>query len=253
MKVEPDSWLTQVFGYAVFKVSFTTENTEWSADSPASQWFGGKAPEESAFLYAKIPTHRVDQLRILARAGFAVVDVNVTLGRRPSPQPSGKAENRIALRESTASDRETLLKIASSCFKYSRFHLDPEIPGDLANAVKRAWVESYCHKTRGEKLVVAEWDGQLAGFVALLNHDSDSGRERVIDLVGVEEAYQRKGVGSRLIDYVVNDSAGRAVWVKVGTQVANTPSVRLYEKAGFCLTASAYVLHAHIRGGQLRR
>jgi hypothetical protein len=36
--------------------------------------------------------------------------------------------------------------------------------------------------------------------------------------------------------------------MRVGTQIANIPSLRLYERLGFTMAESAYVLHAH-RGG----
>jgi RimJ/RimL family protein N-acetyltransferase len=32
----------------------------------------------------------------------------------------------------------------------------------------------------------------------------------------------------------------------VGTQIANLPSIRLYEKLGFSLVKSAYVMHRHV-------
>jgi hypothetical protein len=38
----------------------------------------------------------------------------------------------------------------------------------------------------------------------------------------------------------------------VGTQVANIPSVRLYERMGFSLSSSQYVLHLHVEKGQAR-
>ena len=37
----------------------------------------------------------------------------------------------------------------------------------------------------------------------------------------------------------------------VGTQVANVPSVQLYESLGFRLKSSQYVLHMHVREGEL--
>ena len=37
--------------------------------------------------------------------------------------------------------------------------------------------------------------------------------------------------------------------LRVGTQAANTPSVRLYESLGFRLSQAQFVLHHHGRGG----
>ena len=54
----------------------------------------------------------------------------------------------------------------------------------------------------------------------------------------------RGGAGRAMIGFASAncDCAGSAV---VGTQVANIPSVRLYETLGFRLTAARYVFHYH--------
>jgi len=51
------------------------------------------------------------------------------------------------------------LDIAESAFVYSRFHLDPLVPKELANRVKREWIANYVRRQRGERLLVAEVDG----------------------------------------------------------------------------------------------
>jgi len=47
------------------------------------------------------------------------------------------------------------------------------------------------------------------------------------------------------MSWFIQDSEKGYTTLRVGTQVANIPSTRLYEKAGFRLRASHYVLHAH--------
>jgi GNAT superfamily N-acetyltransferase len=145
---------------------------------------------------------------------------------------------------------DTVLDIAGSCFVYSRFHLDPAIPDRLAHAVKRAWVQSYIEGNRGERLLVALLDGQPAGFLAVLQTTVQGEPCRVIDLIGVHHRYQGKGVGKALVAFLIKESGGRYSALRVGTQVANIPSLRLYESLGFRLQDATYVLHAHVGEGK---
>jgi RimJ/RimL family protein N-acetyltransferase len=53
-------------------------------------------------------------------------------------------------------------------------------------------------------------------------------------------------VGSQLVGAFARHYHGLGcVRLDVGTQVANLPSVRCYERLGFRLSSSSYVLHLH--------
>jgi ribosomal protein S18 acetylase RimI-like enzyme len=242
MKVEPDDWLAGIFGYDVFRLSLAADE---STVSPAAI-FASPAPR--AFYYAKVPVANVGQAGALTAMGFRVVDTNVLFERAPDPQlPAASA---LAVREAEPEEREAVLAIAATCFVYSRFHLDPQVPAATANAVKREWVANYFRKQRGERLLVAVSGGQPVGFLALLAL-SGPARVGVIDLVGVDRAWQKRGVGRRLVEHLVHESPPRYDHLRVGTQIANLPSIRLYEACGFRAAGAEYVLHAHTREGQV--
>jgi ribosomal protein S18 acetylase RimI-like enzyme len=143
-----------------------------------------------------------------------------------------------------------VLDIARHCFTYSRFHLDPFLTREQANQIKTEWVRNYLLGRRGEQLLVAESDGVPVGFLAVLAAEAKGRSCRVIDLIGVSAAHQGRGVGESLISHFIQDSAGRCDLLRVGTQVANTAAARLYERCGFRLGESAYVLHAHVDNGK---
>jgi ribosomal protein S18 acetylase RimI-like enzyme len=69
--------------------------------------------------------------------------------------------------------------------------------------------------------------------------------------MGVDRPEQGQGAGHRLVETFIGESAGGCDRLRVGTQLANIPSIRLYEKCGFRLAASEYVLHAHVREGRV--
>lgn len=250
MRIDPDPWLESILGYRVFRVVPSTALQSFPSEKGEDKTIFVTAGRGRAFYYAKVPTLNVAQVRAFTGAGFAVVDVSVTFSRPPGPI-EGTSEPRIRVADVEPGEHEAVLRIAESSFVYSRFHLDPQIDNEQANAVKREWIRNYILGRRGERLLVAHYDGEPAGFLAVLSaQDAAGNRTRVIELVAVDRSFQGRGIGRTMVAYLVNDSAGAYAAVKVGTQVANIPSMSLYEKCGFQISETAYVLHAHLWNGK---
>jgi ribosomal protein S18 acetylase RimI-like enzyme len=210
-----DDWLSDVLGYDAWNVA---------------------APEGvgRALVTRRIPAADVAALGDAEAEGFAVVDVNVTL-ERTGFDPVGTTSVSVAVREQA----DALLDVAGSCFRFSRFHLDPRIGREAADRVKREWVRSYVEGRRGVELLAAGAEG----FLCVLEADDGA---RVIDLVGVASAAQGRGLGTELVAAFGSRHGADGRTLRVGTQVANTPSLRLYEKLGFRVAAATYVLHLHV-------
>jgi ribosomal protein S18 acetylase RimI-like enzyme len=188
----------------------------------------------------------VAQAHALVNAGFRIVDVNVIFERQPAAGPA--RDQSILVRDIQPADETAALEIAHTAFRYSRFHLDPLLAKELANRIKREWVANYIRGQRGERLLVAEVDGKIAGFLALLETSDQTG---VIDLIGVANDMKGRGGGRSMVQHHVHESVGRYQRLIVGTQIANLPSMRLYEHCGYHISSAAYVLHAHVREGRI--
>jgi ribosomal protein S18 acetylase RimI-like enzyme len=253
MRVEPDPWLAQVLGHDAYRVSLGALSADLGADARALHDSLAGTCGRAGFYYAKVPSQAVDQLRLFCGAGFSVVDVNVTFERTADLNPGLQPRRATLVRDMRPADHAEILGIAEHCFSYSRFHLDPFFAQEQANRIKREWVRNYILGKRGERLLVAEWDGVPVGFLAVLAGEIKGRSCRVIDLIGVSGSYQGRGVGRGLVDHFSRLYAGKCDVLRVGTQVANIPSVRLYERCGFRVAESAYVLHAHVKDGELLR
>jgi dTDP-4-amino-4,6-dideoxy-D-galactose acyltransferase len=70
-------------------------------------------------------------------------------------------------------------------------------------------------------------------------------------LIGVAKNMQGRGVAKRLVEYHIQDAYQKYSRLIVGTQIANVPSMRLYEKCGYNISNSTYVLHAHVNEGRI--
>jgi ribosomal protein S18 acetylase RimI-like enzyme len=251
MRLQDDAWLGGVLGVRAARLC--VDDTAPGVAAAAFRETCLALRGSRAFVYAKVGTGQVALVGGLCDGGMQVVDVNVTFDREVRPVESARREGVQIVRELSSGDEQSVLDIAETAFVFSRFHLDPRIPRPLANACKREWVSSYLRGTRGEELMVLKVADQPAGFLAVLVATQNGRRVRVIDLIGVAERFQGQGLGQKLVEEFVTSSVGKAELVKVGTQVVNTPSIRLYERCGFRLAESCYVLHAHLdASGEVR-
>jgi len=223
--VVEDAWLAERLGRPVL--------TFEAGDDPA-QVARAAAARAPAFAQAKIATAEVATAAALQDAGFRVVDVNVKLSRR-----AGGCDAPEAVGSATEADREAVLDIAERHYDVSRFHRDAAIPTAVANAIKRDWAAAYLDGRRGERLLVVRRDRRTVGFLAVL---APSAGLRVIDLVAVHPDARGSGAGRALVGALLASGDGR---VDVGTQIANTGALRFYERLGFLVGETRYVLHLH--------
>src|SRR5437899_11135759 len=180
MQIVADEWLTGVLARDVFRVAF--DHTHGDLKPIGTVFFADHASKhKAAFYYAKIPTDQVAPIQTLASCGFYVVDVNVTLGcTLTSTATMPKSAETFEIRAATGTDFDRAIAIAGSCFRFSRFHLDPAIPLSLANRVKEEWIRSYSRKTRGDELWVALHQGKVVGFLAEMRVVQNNKRISVI-------------------------------------------------------------------------
>jgi GNAT superfamily N-acetyltransferase len=247
LDIHPDTWLSAIFRYPAYRVSPTLGNGR--STEPVN--LAGLAQSPDAFFFAKIPTQDVSSVEGLGQFGFRVVDVNVTFDRPSSPSSNIDQIDSIKVVDATPVHHPAILDIAASAFVYSRFHLDPHVPNPVANTIKRAWIENYCLGKRGDSLLVALVDGRPAGFAAALASHVHGKNMRVIDLIGVANEFQGRGIGKGLVASFIDRYAGHCDGLRVGTQAANIPSMRLYEQSGFRISETVYVMHAHVKNGKL--
>lgn len=233
--IAEDDWLSGVFSHPVFAIGERVPG--------AAVLEHASARAGAATYYVRVPTGDLERLLELVSAGLYVVDVNVTLSRLgPAPEAESPAAE---VGEFEEADTDALLDIAGTCFRYSRFHLDPSIPNEIAHTVKREWIRSYVEGRRGIQLLVARGRGRPLGFLAVAASELDGKHVRIIDLIGVATEERGRGIGRALVSTFVEEHAGQCDELRVGTQIANVSSLRLYEALGFSVVGSSYVLHLH--------
>jgi hypothetical protein len=216
-----DRWLAEQIDKAVFRLS-------------------GEPPEPlpAGFIYAKVPADDRQLFGRLQSMGFQLVDTAMTF--ESSIPFAGTHPSGTQFRMATPEDAASVLDIARTSFAYDRFHADPQIPKTVADRVKKAWVANYFSGKRGDWLVVADVAGKPEGFLLLLNSEG----KLVIDLIAVSAERRGQHLARGMIAFAAQ-SLPQFTTMRVGTQVANIPSIRHNEAMGFCLVGVQHILHCH--------
>ena len=233
----PSPFESEMLNLATFRLDLTL-----AEDVPVSQLLADvlqAARRAGARLVTcRSPEQNRRALSSLQASGFRVIECMITLGQDlagcTTPPQHGV---RLAKRE----EADEVGAIAAATFRTDRFHADPMIRNDAADRLKAAWARNSV-AGRADAVFVTEADGQITGFNAcMLRNDA-----AVIDLIGVKPAFQGRRIGHALVNASLLHYIGKAARMIVGTQSANTASLRLYQSCGFRIESSALTLHAHL-------
>ena len=235
-----DPWLAGIFQRDVYRLDPGEGGLE--KNGPQKDRTYRKLKEIQAgpvFIYAKVSTASLSACRFLEEMGFKLMDTNVVFDKPAAP--GQKLRGNCALRLAVPEDREQVVELAGRNFAFSRFHLDDAIPKMVADRIMAEWAGNFFSGNRGNQMVVALTGEKIVGFTQLLRR---GGKTTVIDLIGVDKGQRQKGIASDMIAFAESQCSDcDRIWV--GTQVANIPSMRLYEKMGFRIFVSRYVFHYH--------
>ncbi|MEP4378227.1 MAG: GNAT family N-acetyltransferase [Alphaproteobacteria bacterium] len=192
-----------------------------------------------AFIDARVPVADLARPQALRAAGFTLVDTSLSFLRTGRVET---AQFNADVGMGDPDDADHVARIAGENFRTDRFHADPEIDDRIADRIKADWARNFFAGQRGEWMVVGRQNGQVSGFLQLLDRDGDV----VIDLVAVNSAARNTGLARAMITFAAG-TCNPGAPIRVGTQLANTASIRLYESLGFRFDSASHIFHRHAR------
>jgi len=192
------------------------------------------------FMFSKVKPHKIDQIRFLEERHFHLIDTNIVFEKKI--KQFFKKSKGYDIRFAGPYDELPTMDLAGRSFKYSRFHLDNAIKKQKADTLKKEWAGNYFKNKRGDSMVLAILEGNVVGFLLLL-YDIPAAT-LLIDLIGVDRRYRRMGIASSMISFA-EEHCGDFKKIRVGTQLANLPSIKFYQDNGYKLLSSYYVFHYH--------
>jgi len=195
--------------------------------------------ERKIFVYSKIKTNNIEKSIFLESKNFKLIDTNVVFELKSGSLVEKFNDKNVEIKFAEGKHKNSVASLAKNNFKYSRFHQDPKINNNTADLIKYSWAENFFLGHRGNQMILGFVDGKVAAFLQLIFSDDVI----IIDLIAVDKKARGRKLGCGLIQFAVNNI--RHSSVRVGTQISNTPSIKLYQKLGFKFSESNYVFHFH--------
>lgn len=200
---------------------------------------------------ARVDVADIELTMLLESRGFRLMDSLVTYTTRPRKEPPNPVREVGIIRDFRAEDGEELVRIAAEAYRgfRGRFHLDPHISNERADAFYVEWARQSVALTMADTILVSEGtDGRLLGFLAYRR------REPVSSVGGVPVF--GGGLGACRLDtpgaYAGLIRAG-TIWAherdgvaECQTQNYNFPTIRIYEAVGAHYVRAEYTLHLSV-------
>ncbi len=179
---------------------------------------------------------------LLQGSGFRFVEASLRASLAPL-SADRLPEVKVPVRPAAAQDRERLLAIAGSAFDSGRYHADPRVPRELANARYRFWLDNALARPGpGTRVFVLGEPGRPAGFF----HVEVEAGEADLRLAAVDKAGTPGIAGFALYTGVLKALAAEGVRrATMRLTATNTPAVNLGAALGFRFAEPEVVLHWH--------
>jgi ribosomal protein S18 acetylase RimI-like enzyme len=232
-------------------------------------------------LYLLVDAGEPDSIAAAERAGFALTDVRLTLGRDlraggesgtgtaartaartaagaaagiPAGTAAGTAGTPARIRLARTDDILPLKALARVSHRNTRFHRDTRFDPARSDEMYAVWIERSIAGELADAVWVVDVDDAPRGYMTIAAGESGGGGVgngvAVIGLVAVADEYRGRGYGERLMDAALEWSAARGLArASVVTQGTNPASVRFYERAGFTVSRVELWFHCWTREG----
>lgn len=147
------------------------------------------------------------------------------------------------IRKNDAQDVDRLVELSLAAWAPFFETIHQVIGRELALMLNPDWrasqsaaIRGICAEDSALRVWVAEWEGQMAGFVAYqLNYESKAGE---VQFLAVDPEFQKRGIGAALNDFALEKlkEAGMTLAVvETGGDPSHAPARRSYERAGYTL------------------
>lgn len=230
-------WDSNHFGFKVAKADITS-----LAEILPALKFCSK--EKVKLLICRCDASHISHVHLLEKQGLRLMDTLVRYHLNLADVQLTPVSGSVTIRPYQKEDIESIAGIAETAFTgyFSHFHSDPKLDAAKCDALYIQWATNSCYdKSVAQEVLVAETDGEMAGFITIEMIGPKVGD---LALSAVHPKAQGKGIYRKLIISGVNWCKSEGLdRVETGTQVNNHVVQKVWSDLGFRLSGSFYTLH----------
>lgn len=184
--------------------------------------------------------------RFISSTGTSPISVMVNLYRTfdKKGNKDNLKEPDIRIRRAALIEHSKIEEIASKGFK-NRLLNEPLFKKSDVKNLYREWARNDL-RGRVKKVLVAEIDRCIAGFVAFDTLDISNKNFGFIDLIVVGKGFRQRGVGTALMTEIAVRLHKGFDGILVGTERENAEALRFYSNLGFRIIDSHYSYHIRL-------
>lgn len=242
-------WDTETFGFAVADLRLAPSATPALSGAALARELGAWSRlEDVELIGCRVPDGDTAPTRALQEAGFRFVELQLR-ATRPRLDTSDLERPRLTFRRAEAADRARLVEIATTAFRFGRYHADPDFPGELASRRFRHWIERALDDPSPQTRVgVVGEPGAPAGFVHT-ELEKGLGDVRLF----ASDPAAALLAGPALLNGALRDLAARGAGrVTAQISAANVAALNLYASLRFRFHDPEAVFHWSRPDGSLR-
>ena len=228
------NWDSKHFDMAIGKISHTIFDPAMET-SQRLRMFKRLRTESKGMgfrmIFGRLPLKDIRSVHAAEGGGARLMDILLTM-RHETLNELGFGRDRT-IDTATTDDLPHLQSIAAKVFSIDQFHANEFLDYERSSRLYSEWVSNSMTGSKGTILVVRDKERPI-GFILCRLHTIVPGHVvGVIDLVGSHPESMGQGVGSALVSGALEWFSSRVKSVYVGTQAANSPAIRLYERFAF--------------------
>ena len=248
--VRPLPWDSAYFGVPMGRADLLVRPDTTHAQREAAIEAACRTAREAGgrHMTARVDVGDLETLAALETHGFRTMDALGTYILRAGKDAVREVRSVGPLRPATPADRDEILAITRQAYAgyRGRFHLDPQLPRDRADAFYEVWAQQCLSGAMADVVMVSsDSAGRVIGYLAHRRREPAS---------SIGTPIYGGGLGACRPDApgayasLIRDSAlwahGQGAVAECQTQISNFPVIRVYESVGFHYVRAEYTLHA---------
>ena len=250
----PDHWHGEVYGLKMGHVRPWVNTVNPQNGAPLlDQALAEARRQDYQHLSVRVDGADFRNLHLMEAHGFRLIDVSLKFSR---PLPLGAANiaepplaqtNGLRVGIAEPNDRQWIRTLGSRTHGATHYLNDPDLPRDKTRELFARWLDRCIERLAYRIYTLKDADGRGLGFVTYLRNRAFAealGRAPLIlDFILLDPELRGQGVGPWFMEQTLpRESDQEFDYCELRTSAHNPSAVACYEKLGFCLCASDFVL-----------